>query len=76
MQTSKDFLHIFLDMGDNQLLTPPIQCGLLPGILREELIETGRAKEKILSCKDLAQAKQIYLGNSLRGLKIGVFKSF
>lgn len=61
--------NIFLDMGDGLLLTPPIECGLLGGVLRQELLETGKAKTAILTTHDLIKAKKIYLGNSLRGLK-------
>ena len=61
--------NIFIDMGDGMLLTPPINCGLLNGVLRRELIEKGKAKEAIITPEDLQSAHKIYLGNSLRGLK-------
>lgn len=61
--------NIFLDMGDGgPLLTPSLDCGLLPGVLRAELIGTGRAMERELTPDDLAAAKAIHVGNSLRGL--------
>ena len=50
------------------LLTPPLSCGLLPGVLRRELLETGAAQEAALTPGDLAGASQLYCGNSLRGL--------
>lgn len=50
------------------LLTPPISCGLLPGCLREELLEIGRAREAVLTPADLARTPRWFLGNSLRGL--------
>jgi para-aminobenzoate synthetase / 4-amino-4-deoxychorismate lyase len=50
------------------LLTPPLSSGLLPGVLREELIETGLAVEAVLRREDLEEAEAIYLGNSVRGL--------
>lgn len=60
---------LFLRMkGESALLTPPAGCGLLPGILREELLVSGRAREKILTPDDLRRAEDIYAGNSLRGL--------
>ena len=61
---------IFLDMGSKQLLTPPLSDGLLPGTLRAELIESGKAIEKQLTLKDLSRAKNICLGNSVRGLQL------
>ena len=50
------------------LLTPPLSSGVLPGILRAELLETGQAREAILTRADLQSAKQIHVGNALRGL--------
>lgn len=52
---------------DGIYLTPPRACGLLPGILREELLETGAAREAILRPEELEQG-EIFMGNSLRGL--------
>jgi 4-amino-4-deoxychorismate lyase len=59
---------LFLDMGDGVLKTPRHEAGLLAGVLRGELIEAGRAIEAELRPDDLSRAKQIYVGNSLRGL--------
>lgn len=53
--------------GDT-LLTPPLVCGLLPGVLRQELLASGAACEALLTPGDLAGASQLYCGNSLRGL--------
>jgi 4-amino-4-deoxychorismate lyase len=58
----------FADMGDGVLLTPPLRCGLLPGVLRGELLESGKAKEAMLTEEDLRRANAIFVGNSLRGL--------
>ena len=51
---------------DGVLLTPPIEAGLLPGILRAELIASGEAREAVLTPDDLKG--DVWLGNSLRGL--------
>lgn len=51
---------------DGVLLTPPLDCGLLPGCLRAELLETGQAREAVLTPADLQG--EVWLGNSLRGL--------
>jgi len=50
-----------------QLYTPPLACGLLPGILRDELIRQGRVKERLLTPEDLHNAEKVYLVNSVRG---------
>lgn len=60
---------VFVDGGDGgPLLTPALDCGLLPGILRGELLDQGKAREAVLTSGDLAAARQLYVGNSLRGL--------
>ena len=48
-------------------LTPPLHCGLLPGVMRRSLIESGRAVEQVLHREDLLSADEIYLANALRG---------
>jgi para-aminobenzoate synthetase / 4-amino-4-deoxychorismate lyase len=55
---------------DGRLFTPALACGLLPGTLREELLDLPRAaaSEAVLTPADLARADRIYLGNSVRGL--------
>jgi para-aminobenzoate synthetase/4-amino-4-deoxychorismate lyase len=57
--------NVFVKRGD-MLLTPPLAVGLLPGILRAQLISEGKACEATLMPDDFAG--QIYFGNSLRGL--------
>ncbi|MCC5975146.1 MAG: aminotransferase class IV family protein [Rubellimicrobium sp.] len=56
---------VFFDDGSG-LCTPPLASGLLPGILREELIAAG-AREKVLRAEDLPHCA-LWVGNSLRGL--------
>jgi para-aminobenzoate synthetase / 4-amino-4-deoxychorismate lyase len=51
---------------DGKLLTPRLSTGLLPSVLRRELIEAGRAEEADLSAEDLQGS--FFMGNSLRGL--------
>jgi para-aminobenzoate synthetase / 4-amino-4-deoxychorismate lyase len=63
--TEGSFTAIFVDRG-GQLLTPPLSRGLLPSILRRELLEQGRAIECDLRPEDLEQG--FFVGNSLRGL--------
>jgi para-aminobenzoate synthetase/4-amino-4-deoxychorismate lyase len=60
--------NIFVDRGDGVLLTPPLPAGLLPGVLRAELLATGRAREAVLFPDDLKPGNQVFLGNSVRGL--------
>lgn len=51
---------------DGIVLTPPLSSGLLPGVLRQELLDHG-AREAVLTLGDLA-AGDLLVGNSLRGI--------
>ena len=61
--------NIFIKKN-NVFYTPPVSCGLLPGTLRQFLLETYPLifKEKKLFLQDLKTADAIYLSNSVRGL--------
>lgn len=50
------------------LLTPPLSSGVLPGILRAQLVSEGTAREAALPIERLAAAQQLFIGNSARGL--------
>jgi len=63
--TEGSFTSLFVPRGP-RLVTPPLSRGLLPGVLRNELIEQGRAEEGELRVEDLRQ--QFFVGNALRGL--------
>lgn len=59
--------NIFVPRGDI-LLTPAQSCGLLPGVLRQSLLESGVAREALLTLDDLRGGQDFFVGNSLRGL--------
>jgi 4-amino-4-deoxychorismate lyase len=62
--------NVFVRNGD-RLLTPPRASGLLPGVLRAELLDTGSpllAVEAVLTVSDLQSAEGLFCGNALRGL--------
>lgn len=63
--TEGSFTNLFVERG-GLLLTPPASDGLLPGVLRRHLLETGRAREAPLKRADLEGG--FLLGNALRGL--------
>ncbi len=60
-------VNVFLRVGD-ALLTPPVACGLLPGVLREGLLRRGDAREAVLRVADLERG-ELFVGNALRGLR-------
>ncbi len=48
-------------------LTPPLECGLLAGTYRAELLARGRLREQVLPVRIFDTAEEILLINSLRG---------
>ncbi|MBB5704520.1 4-amino-4-deoxychorismate lyase [Ochrobactrum daejeonense] len=59
---------IFLDTGGATCTTPALSCGLLDGVLRRELLNNGVVEEGTVSVDDLKNARNILVGNSLRGM--------
>jgi para-aminobenzoate synthetase/4-amino-4-deoxychorismate lyase len=51
---------------DNQLITPPLACGVLAGTFRAHLLETGQIVEKTIAVELLPRAKKIFRINSVR----------
>jgi len=54
------------------LFTPPQSDGLLPGVFRQHLLDTGGLRVKSLSVADLAKCDEILIVNSVRGLQQAV----
>jgi para-aminobenzoate synthetase/4-amino-4-deoxychorismate lyase len=48
-------------------VTPPIECGLLPGTLRGALLASGEIVESPVTVDELRGAAEIWLVNSVRG---------
>ncbi len=59
--------NIIIKKGD-KLFTPPITSGLLNGCMRSFLLSTKQIKEKRLFLKDLYEADELYVMNSVRGV--------
>lgn len=58
---------LFFDRGQG-MRTPPLACGLLPGVLRADLA----VPEEVLLARDLPGVR-LWLGNSLRGVMRAVW---
>ena len=54
-------------------LTPPVSCGLLPGVERARVLAEGRAREAVVRLADLREGRRIWLASSLRGVREAVF---
>ena len=59
------FSTLFVERGD-KLVTPPLTRGLLPGVLRQSLIDMGEAAEADLKVHDLERG--FFIGNAARGM--------
>ncbi|KXT74368.1 Para-aminobenzoate synthase, aminase component / Aminodeoxychorismate lyase [Streptococcus sp. DD10] len=53
---------------DGQLYTPPVELGILNGIYRQHLLQTGQATERFLTLDDLKKADKVYACNAVRGI--------
>ena len=60
--------NVFVQI-DGQWLTPPLSCGLLPGVMRGLLLEdpAWQASERVLVREDLRAAQSVVVCNALRG---------
>jgi len=59
--------NLLVDLGEG-LVTPPVECGLLAGVLRAQLLEKGRVREQVVKVGDLQRAGRVFLANSVRGV--------
>lgn len=59
------FSTLFVERGET-LLTPPLSRGLLPGVLRQSLLDRGEAIEADLRPRDLEGG--FFIGNAARGM--------
>jgi para-aminobenzoate synthetase / 4-amino-4-deoxychorismate lyase len=52
---------------DGRRVTPPVECGLLEGTFRAELLATGEVVERRITIEELQAAEKVWLVNSVRG---------
>jgi para-aminobenzoate synthetase/4-amino-4-deoxychorismate lyase len=61
--------NIFIEKN-GRMLTPPVECGLLPGVFRRHLLNSlANAEERILTLEDLRTADAVFICNAVRGLR-------
>ncbi len=53
-----------------RLLTPPLASGVLAGVYRRHLLESGAAAERVLTLDDLRTAEVVLLCNAVRGMRV------
>ena len=64
--------NLFIATG-TELVTPPLSCGVLPGITRETVMELARVEkiavaERTIGLHEVRAAKEAFLTSSLRGI--------
>jgi len=61
--------NVFIERA-GRLITPPIECGLIPGVHRQLILQTHPAvSQRRLSLDDLRSADAVFLSNAVRGLR-------
>ncbi|WP_422124425.1 aminodeoxychorismate synthase component I [Planococcus sp. X10-3] len=50
-----------------EFYTPPVSCGLLPGTFRQQLLDAGTIKERIILKDELGDSDAIWFINGVRG---------
>ncbi|MGH1502245.1 MAG: chorismate-binding protein [Acidimicrobiales bacterium] len=58
--------NLVVEVGD-ELVTPPVRCGLLPGTMRADLIAHDKLVERVVTLDDLERAIGVFRINSVRG---------
>lgn len=54
---------------NNKWLTPPLDSGLLNGVMRQSMIDSGELEESKITINDVKKANKIKLFNSVQGSK-------
>ena len=62
-------------LRDGHWITPALSCGLLPGVLRAELLARGEIAEGIIPADDLQSGEVMRCFNALRGVMDAAFDS-
>ena len=60
---------------EGERLTPPVECGLLGGTYRADLLARGEVREQAITLDDLRRASKIWIINSVHGSREGVLGS-
>lgn len=61
--------NIIVKLG-GEWLTPPVKCGLLPGVFRAWLLQKGLVRERVITLDLLSKCEKIYFCNSVRKIRV------
>lgn len=59
--------NLYMRAPDGRWLTPPLRCGVLPGVQREALLLAGKVSEAMIHRDDFLKASEWRISNALRG---------
>lgn len=65
--TESTIANLVVDVGGD-LVTPPLECGLLPGTCRGWMLEQRLIREQAVSIDQLLDSPRVFLINSVRGM--------
>jgi para-aminobenzoate synthetase / 4-amino-4-deoxychorismate lyase len=69
-QVTECAIHNVMIAKDRKLITPPIECGLLPGVYRQYLLAAHpEIYVATITLEDILSADRIFIFNSVRGLR-------
>jgi branched-subunit amino acid aminotransferase/4-amino-4-deoxychorismate lyase len=71
--TESTIANVAVEGPNGPLVTPPLECGLLPGVERAALLAEGRLREGVIRLIDLTPGQRLWLLNSVRGLYEATF---
>ncbi len=54
---------------DGHRVTPPIDCGLLPGTCRASMLAAGEISERVVTVEELRRATRIWIVNAVHGAR-------
>ena len=65
--TEGTITNLYIKKKD-RLFTPPLECGLLNGTIRQTLINKNEVEEKIITLKNIKTADEIFISNAIIGI--------
>ncbi len=68
--------NIYFEKKGGEIITPPLSEGVLPGIMRTELLNKRFAKEEKVRLKDLPNFTKTYVSNALIELKEAIIVNY
>ncbi|MCP3176690.1 chorismate-binding protein [Desulfuromonas sp. KJ2020] len=71
--TETTIANLVVEQEDGRLITPALDCGLLPGTFRASLLARGTIEEGIVPLQKLSCCRSIFLINSVRGWRPALF---